>query len=251
MYHSLGRSADDPTQPFQGQLTIDEVLPGYEAVLQQPKLSVTSTKLAIAQHWQTLLDVDGFLVNGNVVPLPQTVVNTTQNKAQLTAIFDNGFTLPQLPQQLVDAIYKGVEGAQFNAASNVYTLPCNTEIAVTFKFGGVSYPVHPLDTVSRSLSASNTTCVGAFQPITFDSHGLLDMILGMGFLRNVYMLNSFGTFVSPNASAPYVQLLSLTNDTAAVHNEFQKIRNGAPHVGMPGTVLVAAAVTLFATVMLW
>jgi hypothetical protein len=128
---------------------------------------------------------------------------------------------------------------------------CNTEIAVTFKFGGVSYPVHPLDTVSKAISASNTTCVGAFQPIGFDSHGLLDMVLGMGFLRSVYMLNSFGTFVSPNASAPYVQLLSLTTDTAAAHNEFQKIRNGAPRVGMAGTVLVAAAVTLFATVMLW
>jgi hypothetical protein len=53
---------------------------------------------------------------------------------------------------------------------------------VTFKFGGVSYPVHLVDTVSKSTSASNTTCVGALQPIGFDSNGLLDMIRVAGII---------------------------------------------------------------------
>jgi hypothetical protein len=82
-------------------------------------------------------------------------------------------------------------------------------------------------------------CVGAFQPMTFDSGNILDVILGMGFLRNVYMLNSFGTLVRANASAPYVQLLNLNNDTTAMHNEFIKVRSGA---GRTSTAAVAAAV---------
>jgi hypothetical protein len=212
---------------------------------------VTNATRAVAQHWQTLLDVDGFIVNGQNIPLGNTSVASTQNKAQLTAVFDNGFTLPQLPRSMVDAIYQGASGATFDTNNNLYLLPCNTELNVTFKFGGVSYPVHPLDTVTQSiLTNKKLGCAGAFQPITFDSDGNLDMILGMGFLRNVYMLNSFGSFVSPSAGAPYVQLLSLNNDTAAMHNEFVKIRNGAnPRISIAGKT--AAAVTLFAVLMLW
>jgi hypothetical protein len=135
-----------------------------------------------------------------------------------------------------------------------WALPCKSEVNVTFKFQGVSYPVHPLDTVSQSLSAHpKLGCVGAFQPITFDSGNQLDMILGMGFLRNVYMLNSFGKLVNPNATgaaAPYVQLLSLNNDTTAMHNEFNKVRNGAAaRLGTAGTAAVASAV--LAAFMLW
>jgi hypothetical protein len=47
------------------------------------------------------------------------------------------------------------------------------------------------------------------------------------FLRNVYMLDAFGTMgvsASASAGAPYVQLLSLTNDSTAAHNEFVKVR---------------------------
>jgi hypothetical protein len=154
---------------------------------------------------------------------------------------------------MVDAIYANVSGAQYVAKSNLWVLPCKSEINVAFKFGGVTYPVHPLDTVSQSLSsAPKLGCVGAFQPITFDSGNQLDLILGMGFLRNVYMLNSFGTLVSANASAPYVQLLNLNNDTAAMHKEFVKVRNAngaAARMGVAGSA--AAAVAAAATFMLW
>jgi hypothetical protein len=247
--------------PYQGQLTIDEVLSGYEAILQQPKLNLSITAIAQNQHWQTLLDADGFIVNGKTVSHPTTSVPTTTNPQQLTVVFDNGFTLPQLPRDMVDAIYKKVKGAKFSTPDNAYLLPCNAEVNVTFMFQGVSYPVHPLDTVTKAIATDPskgevshipviqkrdtrielTGCVGAFQPITFDTGNNLDIILGMGFLRNVYMLNSFGTLVSPNASAPYVQLLSLNNDTTAMHNEFLKVRSAAGRKSAAGVTVVTIA----------
>jgi hypothetical protein len=118
----LGRTADDPTSTFEGQLTVDEVLPGYEDVLKQPQLNVTSTTLAQNQHWQTLLDADGFMVNGQQVAMPTTSVPTTKNPKQLTVVFDNGFTLPQLPKTMVDAIYSNVSGSTFVSSSNLFVL---------------------------------------------------------------------------------------------------------------------------------
>jgi hypothetical protein len=74
----------------------------------------------------------------------------------------------------------------------------------------------------------------------------------MGFLRNVYMLNSFGSLVNATAGTPYVQLLSLNNDTTAMHNEFVKVRNAngaASRMGVAGITATAAAVA--AAFMLW
>jgi hypothetical protein len=187
---------------------------------------VTGTDEAEEQHWQVLLDADGFMVNGKTVPLPNTEVISTQG-TQLTAVFDTGFTLPQLPKSMVDAIYANATGATFDDKNGVYVVPCDAEINVTFVFGGVQYPVHALDTVSPLGGPLSEGCAGTFQPITFDSGGQLDMILGMAFLRNVYMLNAFGimALAEKNQSAqPYVQLLSTTNDSALAHSEFVSAR---------------------------
>jgi hypothetical protein len=132
---SLGRSTDDPSAPFGGELTVGEVLPGLEAVLSQPKLPVTRTSDPGQQHWQVLLDARAMTVNGKNVTLPRTAVNSTQNPAQLTAVFDSGFSLPQLPKSMVDAIYANVSGARFDSANFTWMLPCKSEINVTFYIG--------------------------------------------------------------------------------------------------------------------
>lgn len=112
----------------------------------------------------------------------------------------------------------------------MWTLPCSTELNVTFIFANVSIPIHPLDTVTSALegppdSTGVPTCVGAFQPITTDIEGF-DIILGMSFLRNAYMLINFGDFVDgalTKVGDPYIQLLSLTEPVEA-HADFVKIR---------------------------
>lgn len=97
----LGRS-DDPDDRFPGDLTLGELVSGYEAVLNQPKLNVTEVGKKDSQkglqHWQVLLDAQGVVgPDGQVIPLT-TGVAGTKNKKKLTAIFDTGFTLPQVPK---------------------------------------------------------------------------------------------------------------------------------------------------------
>lgn len=91
---------DDPGEKFPGDLTIGEVLPGYEAITNAPKLPVTvlSSKNQVNQHWQTVLDADGVIgPDGKSIDI-NTVVSSTSNKKQLTAVFDSGFSLPQVPR---------------------------------------------------------------------------------------------------------------------------------------------------------
>ena len=95
----LGR-ADEPGAPFPGDITVGEILPGYENVTSQPQLNVTEVSLSEAgnQHWQALLDADGCIgPDGHPIPV-STVVEGAPNPDQLTAVFDSGFSLPQVPK---------------------------------------------------------------------------------------------------------------------------------------------------------
>ncbi len=95
----LGRD-DDPANSFPGDLTVGEILPGYEAITSQPQLEVSHVSINDIgdQHWQTLLDADGVIgPDGKAIDI-STVVATTSNKKQLTAVFDSGFSFPQVPR---------------------------------------------------------------------------------------------------------------------------------------------------------
>ncbi|KZT67267.1 acid protease [Daedalea quercina L-15889] len=234
----LGRS-DDKYDDVPGNITIGETLSGYGNVTSQPKLNVTELKLTeeTAQHWQTLLDEDGIIgPDGNVVDVT-TVVSSTSNDKQLTVVFDTGYSLPQVPSDVAQAFYQSVPGAQYvddvaSLAGPAWQIPCEYEINVTFKFGGVSYPINPLDTsldLGAKDSSGNSICYGGFQPIDAAKSDLYDMIFGMAFLRNVYMLINYGDFVDNTTSRadPYVQLLSISNDSASLHSDFVSIRGSA------------------------
>ncbi|KAI0915843.1 hypothetical protein AcV7_007199 [Taiwanofungus camphoratus] len=231
----LGR-ADDPKDDLPGDLTIGEILSGYENIASQPKLNVTvlPNTESDGQHWQTLLDADGVIgPDGKSVDIT-TGVESTSNDKQLTVVFDTGYSLPQVPSSVAEAFYSSVPGSQLvNVAQldgPIWQMPCDVEINVTFKFGGQSYPINPLDT-SLDLNATddkgNKVCYGGFQPIDAAKSPLYDMIFGMAFLRNVYMLIDFGDFVdnATNSRAdPYIQLLSVTNNSAQVHSDFVSLR---------------------------
>jgi hypothetical protein len=116
----------------------------------------------------------------------------------------------------------------------MWTIPCDQEVNITIKFGGVEFPVHPLDSNDDNFQVrddnGNRVCLGAFQPITsaFSLLGEFDIILGMSFMRNMYTLMDFGNFVdgsSKDRGDPFMQLLSVT-DRAAAHADFVKVRLG-------------------------
>lgn len=160
-------------------------------------------------------------------------------------------------RSVADAIYSRVPNATYvnisAADTPVWTLPCDVELNITFTFAGVSYPVHPLDTVMDDLrgppdSSGQPTCVGSFQPMS--STQPYDIVLGMAFrefaptwfcydhaadylapditVRNAYILMNFGDFVDGSAGQvgdPFVQLHALT-DPAEAHGDFVQQRLG-------------------------
>lgn len=228
----LGRS-NDPAEKYPGDITVGEIIPGMENITNEPHVPVTVLPPVDStdQHWQVLLDANGIIgPDGNPIQV-QTVVQSTSNQNQLTAIFDTGYSFPQVPQAVSDAIYSGVPGASFQTVSglgDIWIIPCDAEINVTFIIGGQKYPIHPLDTNSDDAWANpdGITCVGAFQPSSSSASADYDMILGTSFLRNVYLLVDYGDFVDGNTNttaAPYVQLLS-TTDPASAHADFISVR---------------------------
>ncbi|KAI0669255.1 acid protease [Trametes maxima] len=237
----LNREGDNVTSPSTGQLTISEVLPEYSKITSMPKLQVTKVHRLTDedQHWQVLTDVNG-VIGPDGQPIAVDSIVPSAPDGQLVVVFDSGFTLPQVPRSMADAIYGRVQGAEYNEANEVWTVPCDQYIPLTFKFGGIEYPIHPLDVSSGDFnmvnSLGNPVCLGTFQPITsaFSLLGEYDVILGMAFMRNTYTLLDYGNFMENTASDrgdPYVQLLPVT-DTSAAKKEFIASRlNGQDTTG--------------------
>ncbi|KAK7469155.1 hypothetical protein VKT23_003645 [Stygiomarasmius scandens] len=226
---------------FPAQLTIGKVIPGLEAIQNAPKLPVVVNQFGL-QHWETLLDANGIIgPNGQRINTKTVVQDSSDGGSpeQLRIIFDSGFTVPQLPRDVFDAIYKDIPGAQFiedgttlneNLTSqNFYRIPCDQEVTVSFVFSGQEFPISAIDlNRDKQFKDSNGTeiCISGFGQ-SEPSEGI-DAILGEGFLRNTYILFNFGNFVggsSSNVANPYIQLLSI-NDKTKIHTDFVNARLG-------------------------
>jgi len=97
----------------------------------------------------------------------------------------------------------------------------------------VKYPVSPLDLniIEQADNSGNpVTCMAGYQEIApavadHQNFGAFDIILGMGFLRNAYLLINFGDFVDGKTADPFIQLQS-TLDPSIGHNDFVTLRMG-------------------------
>jgi hypothetical protein len=73
---------------------------------------------------------------------------------------------------ITDAMYASLPGARLTNVTllgEMWSVPCTAEVNVSLSFGGVRYPVHPLD-ISAPLAlligdASQAGCVGIWRPI--------------------------------------------------------------------------------------
>ncbi|KAJ8481245.1 hypothetical protein ONZ45_g15372 [Pleurotus djamor] len=225
----------DPQEPFTGQMTISELVSNYTNVTSMPKLDVKmlSRLLESDQHWQAVTDKDNGIIgpDGQVIKMSSIVPKAP--KGTYVGVVDSGFTFSQVPRDVSDAIYGRVQGAQYDVENEYWTVPCGQYIPLSFRFGGIEYPVHPLDVVNDDFALTDKlgkrVCIGAFQPITsaFSLLGNYDMILGMSFLRNVYSLLDYGNWVehSKDEDDPYIQMLPLTN-VAEAKASFIQIRLG-------------------------
>ncbi|KAK0187821.1 aspartic peptidase domain-containing protein [Armillaria mellea] len=237
----------DPTDVFPGKISIGELLDGYSNVESEPKLEVTIVPDvdSLQQRFQFLLDEDGIIgPDGEpiyiITEVPKYVNMFLREMSKLLPSFlPNKFTTPI--RSVADAIYSGISGAEYQnitGIGEIWVIPCDEEVNITFKFSGNSYHMHPLDvTMDPSLfnlpkivnSNGQTSCLGAFQPIIFTPPApTFDIILGMSFLRNVYTVFNYGDFIADGNGTtirgdPYVQLLS-TTDPAEAHSDFVAVR---------------------------
>jgi len=183
-----------------------------------------------------LTDTNGITgPDGNTIAV-DSIVPSAPNGQVVTAL-DTGFSFSQVPRYVSDAIYGRVPGAAFDEKNQWWTVPCSSLITISFKFGGVNIPVHPLDAVMSEFhqqdANGNVVCVGSFQPITsaFSLLGEYDMILGMSFLRNVYTYIDFGKFVKGGSFDydPFAYIMPIT-DQGKAHNAFVQTRMGGVDV---------------------
>lgn len=241
----------DPGSNITGQFTIGEIVPGFENITSMPQLSIEKVYKVtdVDQHWQIVTDKDNGIIGPDGQPIQYSSIAPKAPDGTIVGVLDSGFTLPQVPRTVSDAIYGRVQGAEWSASSEAWLVPCEQLINVTFNFGGVSYPIHPLDVSSSdfgvTFSNGNPACLGTFQPVTsaFSLLGEYDMILGMAFLRNTYTLINYGNFITggSNSHNPYVQLLPLTNIESAVNDFIQVRLNGQNTINSPQYALLPAS----------
>lgn len=262
----LGRTPDHTRSYYPGEMTIGELLPGYEAIVDQPKLGITEiqdSKRKMGQHVQVLLDKDGFTAPDGVAISTSSLLSSSSEPDRLTVIFDTGFTLPQVPPHVAEEIYSSLPGAQLTKLRGigyVWAVSCQQEVNVSLSLGGQVIRMHPLDVTIDPTKFNfglemekngikdangNKACVGTLQPFSFKKGNdpTYDAILGMSFLRNTYMLVNYGDLVNENGTSsisenatttePYIQLLPLTTDAARAHTEFVNVRLGGIDTTVP------------------
>jgi hypothetical protein len=104
-------------------------------------------------------------------------------------------------------------------------MPCTTQLALSFVFGGKEYAVHPLDlSWPDPADPSQATCIGAIQyTSTLGQTG--DFVLGSSFLKNVYSVFQYPDNDRRNGRIwqPTVGIVSLTNASVA-SQDFYAVR---------------------------
>ncbi|THV08563.1 acid protease [Dendrothele bispora CBS 962.96] len=206
---ALQRTSEDQDGDVEGSFSIGEYEPAYASVADTaaiPTWPETSPK-----RWSVL--VEALMIGDKTVTPTTNVPDVPSNRA--VAVLDTGTSYTYVSEEICNAIYGGISGAQFDETVGQWIVPCNAEIDMAIQIGGRIFPLHPLDITPKSLG-STSTCVGSFVPQTFASSNQFDWLVGDNVLRSVYSIYDFGDFDSSgNMGNPYVKLLALTNPDEA------------------------------------
>ncbi|ESK96523.1 aspartic peptidase a1 [Moniliophthora roreri MCA 2997] len=189
------------------------------------------------------------------VKLARSGLGATGGGSYPTAVLDSGVPLILSTRAIADAIYGAIGISP--ASDGMYYVDCKTPLNLTITLDDRSpIPLHPLDlTTEPGRSATSLNCVGVIQASddNLRKANAVDMILGVPFVRNVYMVmayqvpNTNGSFpdlrtpdnagpILPSNSEyrPRLGLQALTDPEVAMY-EFKRVRvDGLPLVGGPG-----------------
>ncbi|KAL4241207.1 peptidase A1 family protein [Abortiporus biennis] len=212
----------DASSTADGVFTIGEVDSQYSDVTNSQPLS--TWPVAYPQRWNVLLDAV-LVAGGDTISVSTTVNGAPSNKAVVS--IDTGTSYIYAPEDVVTGIYGSVQGAKYDSSIGQWIIPCDAEIDIALQFGGIAYPMHPLDVAPASLT-DPTQCVGSFIPQSVAvGAGQFDWLLGDAFLRSVYAVYDFGDFDSSGKMGnPYIKFLSLVDPNNA-SSEFHAERGGS------------------------
>ncbi|GJN87748.1 hypothetical protein Rhopal_000703-T1 [Rhodotorula paludigena] len=178
---------------------------GYlNASLYSSEINYVDIPSGMESYW--LIPLDNVAVNG-------TNVTSWAAAQRPNAAIDTGTTLIGGPRDVISRIYGQVEGAQ--PATGVYTgyysYPCDSNVTVSFTFGGITYDMEPADfnlgPFGVDTATNRSTCLGAFFDLNFSGGSRISWVIGAAFLKNVYSVYrasppSVGFALPPNSSAP-------------------------------------------------
>lgn len=140
---------------------------------------------------QWTVAVDQFLVGGQAVSLPESVVTGAGSSS--VGLLDTGTSSILMSTTLVNQYYSQVTGAQQNGRSN-WILPCDAvPPTLAFVIGGQTIPVHPLDINPISTVYSNggslvSVCTGGIIGTQVSADEGFDFLLGAPFIKNSYTM---------------------------------------------------------------
>lgn len=215
-------------------------------------LSTTSGYL----HWRT--QISEIIVTDDQgiersVSLSRSLVDGGRSSLWPVAVLDTGGSNILMRSDLANGLYGAIgigpasdgmcKRHHFNLYRSVYNpladyIPCKTPITVSITIGQIRLPLHPIDMSQPPVNdPSSTSCVGTIQADPSIDQGKLpgDIILGVPFLRNVYVVHDLGSG-DGTSRAPRFGVASLTNATLAA-TEFQNVRvkNLNPDGSFPGS----------------
>ena len=202
-------------------------------------LSTTSGYL----HWRT--QISEIIVTDDQgiersISLSRSLVDGGRSSLWPVAVLDTGGSNILMRSDLANGLYGAIgigpasdgmcERHHFDLYRSVYNpltdyIPCKTPITVSITIGQLRLPLHPIDMSQPPANdPSSTSCVGTIQADPSIDQGKLpgDIILGVPFLRNVYVVHDLGSGDGTNR-APRFGIASLTNATLAA-TEFQNVR---------------------------
>ncbi|KAH9947685.1 aspartic peptidase domain-containing protein [Amylocystis lapponica] len=193
-----------------GVMTIGELVENYTQITSTPKLQVV-----VDYGWFTFMDgiyVNSQFFTGNSLGVEGLLAIPDAN--QTVILLDTGTSLATAPPFYVDAMYANIPGANFSDDLQSYYLPCDSKINISMLIGGNEYPMNPIDAITVSTDVdNNTVCYGTFSNTPEDAG--VDFILGDAFMRNVYTLLDFGSWVFSGKGDPFIQILSVTDANTA------------------------------------
>lgn len=197
----------------------------------------------VIRRWKTQVTDLSLKVNGSYSGIP---LSRTGSVGPATAILSSGVPFNYAPTSFLNALYGAYNIGPSSDGLGTYYVDCSLQIDMTITVGGVTVPVHPLDSslrINNMAGGNNNGCMGSFQAFTDDMDPDLynsNFVLGAPFLRSIYSLYS----CDPNprnmtqtgwCSNPWIGIYPLYSNASGGYEtaqaDFQKVRLQGQQLG--------------------